>query len=67
MSNSHSQFGTEEKIGSRHHEDSPDFNRPQESLVSVTDELTVSKSDLGVSAGYMGGGKSYRDNALDVV
>lgn len=63
MSNSHSQFGTEEKYS--RHEDSPDFNRPQD-LVSVTDELTVSKSDLEKITDYAGG-KSYREHTLEVV
>jgi hypothetical protein len=63
MSNSHSQFGTDEKIS--RHEDSPDFNRPQENA-SVTDELTVSKSDIEHVTDYAGG-KSYRDNSIDVV
>ena len=56
MSNSQSQFGTEEKLG--RHDDSPDFNRtPQD----VSDELTVSKSDLNELVG-----KSYRESALDM-
>ena len=49
----------------RGHEDSPDFNRAQE-LVSVTDDLTVSHTDLDGVTDY-GGGKSYRDGRLDSV
>lgn len=44
---------TEEKRF-QHHEDSPDFNR-REDLVSVTDDLTVSHTDL---TDYDAGGKS---------
>ena len=52
MSNSQSQFGTEEKLGSRH-EDSPDFNRrPQDN----TEELVVSD----IVPDYTGA-KSYRE------
>lgn len=54
---SNSQYGTEEKHFGRH-DDSPDFNRQNE-VISVTDELTVSKSDL---TDYPGGGKSYQDD-----
>ena len=52
-----SQYGTEEEHFGRH-DDSPDFNRQNE-VISVTDELTVSKSDL---TDYPGGGKSYHDD-----
>jgi len=38
------------------HEDSPDFNR-REDLISVTDELTVSHSNV---TDYVAGGKSLR-------
>lgn len=43
LSLSNSQFDTNEKYDKN--EDSPGFGRPNE-LVSVTDELTVSKSDI---------------------
>ena len=49
----------------RGHEDSPDFNRAQE-LVSVTDDLTVSRTDLDGATDY-GGEKSYREGKLDRV
>ncbi len=48
VSNTQSHSGTAEKEsqGKSHtHDDSPDFNRNEE-IVSVTDDLTVSKSDI---------------------